>query len=133
MQKIKAIEEASFSRKNSNGYNEEYDGYVITLADGNQVKMGISNGSQCCENWGYLTSEDNLSEFVGAKLKSVTVVDEKLESTDAPDIYEGGLMFINIDTTIGLLQFVAYNEHNGYYSHDAVLIENETIVHQEYL
>lgn len=31
-------------------------------------------------------------------------------------------MFINVETTNGLLQFVAYNEHNGYYGHEVKLV-----------
>lgn len=31
-------------------------------------------------------------------------------------------MFINVETTRGLLQFAAYNEHNGYYGHDVLLV-----------
>lgn len=31
-------------------------------------------------------------------------------------------MFINVETTKGLLQFVAYNEHNGYYVHEVKLV-----------
>jgi hypothetical protein len=30
-------------------------------------------------------------------------------------------MFVNIDTSRGRLQFVAYNAHNGYYSHEATV------------
>jgi tRNA(Ile2) C34 agmatinyltransferase TiaS len=33
--------------------------------------------------------------------------------------FEGGVMFVNIETNEGTLQFVAYNEHNGYYGHIA--------------
>ena len=34
----------------------------------------------------------------------------------------GSAMFINVETTNGLLQFVAYNEHNGYYGHEVKLV-----------
>jgi hypothetical protein len=38
------------------------------------------------------------------------------------DLDAGSAMFINVETTKGLLQFVAYNEHNGYYGHEVKLV-----------
>lgn len=127
MRKIISIKEEDF------GKGGRYSGYVITLADGGAVKMGICNSQSCCEQWGYLTSQDDLSEFIGADLRSVSVVDAELQHYDVPEVYSGSTMFINVDTSAGLLQFVAYNEHNGYYSHEAVLIENDITTESEYL
>ena len=36
-------------------------------------------------------------------------------------------MFINVETTNGLLQFAAYNEHNAYYAHEVKLVLNIVI------
>jgi hypothetical protein len=127
--KIKSIEETTWGRGSWSGY----DGYVITLEDDTQIKMGISNGQSCCENWGYLTSEDSLEEFVGAEYLSAEVVDSKLATTSLGSVYESDCMFVNIKTSKGVLQFVAYNEHNGYYSHEAVVIENGTTTHSQSL
>lgn len=129
MSKIVLIEDTSWSEGSWNGY----DGYRIVCDDGKDIKMGISNGQNCCENWGYLTSEDNLQQYVGAELLSVKVVDEALNVETCPDVYEGGVTFINVETSKGMFQFVAYNEHNGYYSHDCVLIENSVKLHEEYI
>jgi hypothetical protein len=131
LSKIVSIKETSFPLIPSG--RDEYDGYVISLEDGEQVKMGISNTQSCCENWGYLTSEDNLEEFVGAELISVGVVDEALNVKDIPAVYDGGVMFINVYTSSGMFQFIAYNEHDGYYSHDAVLIVRDRVEGSEYL
>jgi hypothetical protein len=130
--KIRSIEETSWNRKDS-WYSSGYDGFVVTLEDDTQIKMGISNGQNCCEQWGYLISEDDLSEFVGAEYFSVEAVGEALEHVAVKGGYEGGIMFININTSAGVLQFVAYNDHNGYYSHQAVLIEDGTVTHSESL
>lgn len=46
-----------------------------------------------------------------------TIVSNMKEDLDA-----GSAMFINVETTNGLLQFVAYNEHNGYYGHEVKLV-----------
>jgi hypothetical protein len=39
---------------------------------------------------------------------------------------------VNIDTDRGQLQFVAYNEHNGYYGHNAVVVSKQ-LTHEECL
>jgi hypothetical protein len=128
MAKILTIEETTFSA----GKWPDYDGFVITT-DSGDVKVGIANFQSCCETWGYVISNDNLAEFTGAGLLSVVVVDEALEHVEVPVSYEGSCMFININTSVGTLQFVAYNNHNGYYSHDAVVIENGIVTHSESL
>ena len=129
MSKIVLIEETEWKEGSWSGY----DGYRIVCDDGKDIKMGISNGQSCCENWGYLTSEDDLQQYVGAELLGVKVVDEALNVSTCPEVYEGGITFINVETSKGMFQFVAYNEHNGYYSHDCVLIENGVKIHKECL
>lgn len=131
MSKIILIEEFSW-KDDKNSWNE-YDGYRIICEDGKDVRMGIDNGQSCCEDWGYLTTEDNLEKFVGANLLKVETVDEALNVKICPDVYEGGIMFINVYTSKGMFQFVAYNSHNGYYSHESVLVENGIVTHSEYL
>lgn len=128
--KIASIEETSFGGE-QRWYN--YEGYEITLDGGQKIKMGIDNGQSCCENWGYIISEDNLAQFVGAEYFGIEAVGEALEHVEIKGVYEGGIMFININTSEGVLQFVAYNEHNGYYSHNAVVIEDGTVLHSENL
>lgn len=115
---ITHIEEGTFK----NGYYI-YDGFTIHLDDGNKILMGISNSQNCCENWGYLISNDHLDDFIGSELLDVKIVGEDLAHVNFEGAYFGDTMFINIETSKGTLQFVAYNEHNGYYSHDAVLVD----------
>ena len=125
MEKITGIVEVSFS-KDGNGYSE-YEGYQITT-DKQTIKMGIDNGQCCCENWGYLMSEDDINEFIGSELIKVEITDTQLkpvEEYNDNDTYEGSAMFVNFTTTNGVLQFVAYNEHNGYYGHEAVLMSSQ--------
>lgn len=127
--KILEIKEGTFDKGSWSGY----DGFIITLYDGTQVCLGISNGQSCCENWGYLMSEDSLEEFIGAEYIGVEVVDSALSHVKMRDMYEGSCMFVNISTSNGLLQFVAYNEHNGYYGHSAVVVVDGTVQHSEIL
>ena len=126
--KIASIVETSFENRLSSWSG--FDGFVVTLEDGVEIKLGIENGQSCCENWGYLISEDNLSDYIGAEYQGVEVVDTKLATIELNGTYESDCMFVNINTSKGVLQFVAYNEHNGYYGHDAVVIEDGSFVHR---
>lgn len=108
----------------------QQDGYMITTTK-TTVRLGISNNQDCCEDWGYLMSEDNLDEFIGATLHSVDVTDEELGSNSVQEIYEGGVMFVNLATSMGTLQFKAYNSHNGYYGHMASVVVGEETIHEE--
>jgi len=131
MQTILSITGGSF-RRNEDSYRE-YDGFIIET-ESQKIKIGISNGQSCCESWGYVASEDNTQEFVGAELIDVSVVDEALNKKiiDATEGSETYAMFVNVETSAGLLQFAVYNSHNGYYGHEGVLITNEG-VHSESL
>lgn len=115
MSKIVRITEEEF---------DNYDGFIVELDDGSSIKLGISNSQNCCENWGYFMSNDALEDFIGAEVLDVKIVDECLNVEKAPNIYEGDIMFVNIETNRGTLQFVAYNDHNGFYSHEAVFSYN---------
>ena len=118
METILKIEETTFDGK---------DGFVITTNE-QSIKLGIDNGQCCCENWGYFMSEDDTSDFIGAKLIDVKITDTLLKPNDdfdVNDMYEGDVMFVNVETDKGLLQFVAYNEHNGYYGHEACVISKQ--------
>jgi len=124
MEKILRIEECI-------NYNGK-DGYLI-ITDKQTIMVGISNEQCCCENWGYLMSEDNLDDFNGAILISISSVDNELKSNMIEeDLDEGEAMFINFETSAGLLQFVAYNSHNGYYGHSAVCVSKQLNI-EEYL
>lgn len=129
-EKIIRIEEGSF--KKTKGDWQEFDGYLV-ITDKQTIKLGISNSQSCCETWGYFMSNDDLKEFEGAELKEVTLTDtalntELLKKNDIDLESEWSrpdLMFVNFATDKGVLQFVAYNKHNGYYGHDAVIISEQ--------
>lgn len=107
-----------------------YDGFEIRTSM-QTIRLMISNGQCCCENWGYFMSEDVVEEFLGARLLEVRIVDtasnsSKLEEEVGWGLDEGDVMFVNLETDRGTLQFVAYNAHNGYYGHEA-RIESEQL------
>ena len=114
-------------------------GYIITTTE-QVIKLLIDDEGQCCENWGYFMSEDDINDFVGADLLDIKITDTELREglleqheLDVNDRwFEGGVMFVDIITLNGVLQFVAYNEHNGYYGHEAKVISKQ-LNHEEYL
>lgn len=94
------------------------------------IHLLIANQQQCCETWGYFWTNDNTYDFIGSDLLSVSVVDDCLNVQKLNDVsdgiqYEGVTMFVNLETSKGTLQFTAYNEHNGYYSHEAKVISKQ--------
>lgn len=110
------------------------------LTDKQSIKLFIDNDSSCCENWGHFWCNENPQDFIGAKLREVTLTDTALNQAVMqanelnPDDkwFEGGVMFVNLETNRGTLQFVAYNEHNGYYGHEAKVQCNQ-LTHEECL
>ena len=103
------------------------DGFIIKTSH-QEIKLGIKDGQGCCEESGYFISEDDFKDFIGSELINVKITDTLLKENDSYDIkgmYEGSTMFVDIITSKGTLQFVAYNEHNGYYGHDACVISTQ--------
>lgn len=116
---ILKIEIISFDRADDyyKNYMKGFDGVVVTTTK-HIYKAGIDNQQNCCEDWGYTVNEDkDVSTFVGATLFSV----------------EGDGTFTNFNTNRGTLNFTAYNEHNGYYSHSCILVKDNVIINNNLL
>lgn len=128
MSKILSVKEIEF-KDDKDKYITLYEGIIIELEDGTKYKLGIEAGGQCCEQFGYVTSQDDYEDFIGAEFLDCYLTTKELCTIeDLPDVYEGNMMFFTIKTNKGDLQFVAYNDHNGYYSHDVVLIKNADVL-----
>jgi len=130
MEKILRIEETTFKKTKKDW--QSFDGFQI-ITDLQTIQIGISNSQSCCESFGCIITNDETKEFIGAELKSLAIVDialnnKKIEELEYLD--SGGAMFVNLETSEGLLQFVAYNAHNGYYGHEAVLVSKQ-LNHEE--
>ena len=109
-------------------------GFKITTDD-QEIKLLIDDDANCCESWGYFLTEDDTEQFVGANLLGVEITDTNRsnrvflsgwnDEADPDDdrereyLDEGDVLFVDIITSRGTLQFVAYNAHNGYYGHSA--------------
>lgn len=87
-EKILRIEEAFWKHPEKTW--RTYEGFQI-ITDQQTIKLGISNEYQCCENWGYFITNDDMNDFKGATLLSVDIVDECLNKDKAPNLYEGVL------------------------------------------
>jgi tRNA(Ile2) C34 agmatinyltransferase TiaS len=125
---IKEVDDVKYNEDSWSGF----DGYEVQT-DKTNIKVLISNGQSCCENWGYLTTNDDLQEFIEANINKIDVVDTALKKMDALEYMdEGSIMFVNFETDKGTLQLAAYNSHNGYYGHTARLIIGDE-VKEEYL
>jgi len=120
METILRIEEDVFTHN-----ADSYDGFVI-ITDKQSIKIGIGNYQSCCESWGYLMLKDDKSDFIGAKIISLTITDTALKTCEVlRGVPDGQIMFVNLETDKGLFQLVAYNEHNGYYGHEVVVVSNQ--------
>ena len=111
-----------------------YDGYEIVTNE-KTISLLIENHQDCCELWGYFWCNDNPEEFIGSELIDIKVVDDALNQQlfdETVTLYEGNVMFVNLETSFGTLQFVAYNEHNGYYGHTA-MVRSESFNYETFL
>lgn len=112
------------------GYSN-MDGYKIETENHTYYVL-IDNGQSCCENWGYFSSEDDLSLFIGNDLIEVRLTDTALNQivVDKSGYYEdaGGIQFVDFVTDKGVFQLAVYNAHNGYYGHGIIVAKDEEIL-----
>ena len=132
MEFIINIVESTFKLKEASCMS--YDGFIIST-NKQQILFGIYNEQCCCENWGYFMTNDSIKDFKGAELLSVELTGTDLTTKELSEHGTSdyaNLMFVTLKTNVGVLQFVAYNEHNGYYGHDAVIV-SEQLTYSEIL
>jgi hypothetical protein len=130
MEKILRIEEVDGikQRPSDSPYTSSYAGYFV-VTDKQTIKILIEDGQSCCENWGYLSTNDNTNEFVGSEITGIVLTDMNLASKELPEfkyVDADHIQFVNIETDKGILQFAVYNDHNGYYGHE-ILIDSEQL------
>lgn len=116
----------------------EYDGYKIVTSE-HEYMVLIDNGQNCCESWGYFSSDDDFEKFIGKELVSVELTDialnkKKLEEVEPYGMDEGGIQFVDFKAKDGsVLQFAVYNSHNGYYGHPIIVAKDRNILLQDTL
>ena len=111
--------------KISNSVGKEIAG--VTLLDSrlhfvftDKTEVYVTDSGQDCCEMRYMTTDDDLSSFVGAKLLG-------LEIKDAPDTDVDGFVhevqFLEIQTSKGVFTMANHNEHNGYYGGFCITVE----------
>lgn len=112
-----------------NTHKRTYDGYRITT-DKQNIYIVIQNLQNCCEVWGYMSSDDDLGYYEQAELNGVSwTVNQQtkqfmldtLFGDNGEDIDEGEAQFVDINTSRGVLTIALYNKHNGYYGHKFII------------
>ena len=96
------------------------------------VRVLIDSFQSCCESWGYISSDDDFTPFIGAILKEVKLTDVALNQqvVDDTGYYDegGGIQFVDFVTSRGTFQLAVYNAHNGYYGHGILVALGEDIL-----
>jgi hypothetical protein len=117
--------------------NGSMDGYKVTT-DKAEILVLIDNEQSCCENWGYITSEDDFSPYIGAELLQIRLTDtalnsEYVERSCEYGFDEGGIQFVDFQTSKGVFQLSVYNSHNGYYGHGIVVSIDGNVIYEDTL
>lgn len=136
---IKEFQRAYDFNDPSSSYDYDYGsetGWIITTSQ-QHIILAMDDEQNCCESWGcQLVTEDDTTDFIGAKLIEISLTDTALKTAiglpgDSEDCGTQ-TMFVNIVTDRGKLQFVAYNSHNGYYGHQ-VRVSSKQLTTQDIL
>lgn len=111
--------------------SESMEGYKV-VTDQHTYHVLIASESSCCESFGYLTSDDDLQQYIGAELREVRLTDTALNqhAVDKSGYYEedGGIQFVDFATDRGVLQLAVYNAHNGYYGHSILIARDDEVL-----
>jgi hypothetical protein len=118
------------------GYSS-MDGYKVET-EKHVFYVLIDNGQSCCENWGYMSSEDDLNYFIGSELIEINVTDTALNKKvltqmDEELINSNEIQFVDFKTNNGTFQLAVYNSHNGYYGHGILVAKDNEILLNEVL
>ena len=87
------------------------DALHFQFTDGAKMKLR-DEGQSCCEVR-YMRTDDNLADYVGAKLLGAEIK-EAPNLEDDYGVHE--VQFLEIQTDRGVFTMASHNEHNGYYS-----------------
>ncbi len=115
-------------RKNQLYPGEQYCGVSI-FTKNRVISAFISPDRQCCERFGSILSEDDLSKFIGSRLKRIYLTNtcckteyiDYILSLKSSSTEQYSIQFINFETNKGFFQLTVYNADNGYYGHDIII------------
>ncbi len=93
------------------GIHIEDNNLYINFTDDTALRVW-DGGQSCCEHR-YMVCDDNLNEYVGAKLTNVYSKPATYTDDNWGNVHE--TMFLDFETTNGVFTIVNHNSHNGYY------------------
>lgn len=95
--------------------------------------LAISNIHQCCEYWEakldvpeYVKPSEGTGDYI-AFVNSIEVIEQEIED------YEGGKIIARVETNKGIFEGYVLCEHNGYYSHEVEILEDNELIYSELL
>jgi len=122
---------------------EEWNGQTLYIDEKNSRLVGFSNYHQCCEHddsgvWSPVAGFDFDSAEFATPFSEVATPDEGMEALfkirNQDDLDEGGTVsfrLVDKDGNEGYLILV--NAHNGYYSHEYVVKQDDVVVAKDYI
>lgn len=134
MGKVISIKEISdFCIKRDHYLHDYYffDGYEVATDDGKYLVL-IENEQNCCENWGYFSSNDNFEKYIGKELTGVYLTNTALNTQKFGELQrdywleDDQIQFVDFCFSDGdKLQLAVYNAHNGYYGHAICVMHDD--------
>lgn len=121
-----------FGMLNNLSASRSMDGYKVKTTEHIYLIL-IDNEQNCCETWGYFSTNDNLQEFIGSELTDIELTDKSLKTEAINELEyldEGSVQFVTFKTEKGDFQLAVYNGHNGYYGHGIIIAEDDKILLQ---
>lgn len=103
------------------------------------LTLAIDNGDYCCEYWGtYLLKEKDKELFFVSRIEvDVDSTDEELKQIHKEfneDFKNSDITCVKVYDENELIAVgIAFNQHNGYYSHVVEALENGTIIYENWL
>jgi len=97
------------------------DRIVISFTDGKGIMIYDDDGQSCCETRYIHTDVTDLSYYNNTILNDIDVVDGPDIDNDYYSVHE--TQFLYIHTSLGVIDFVTHNEHNGYYGGFDIVIK----------
>jgi hypothetical protein len=95
------------------------DALYFEFSDGSKMRLS-DEGQSCCEHR-YMRTDDNLADYVGAKLLGAEIKEAPNEADEADEADEHEVhevhevQFLEVQTDRGVFTMASHNEHNGYY------------------
>jgi len=114
---IKLIPKEPVDRKNPKKRIQWKDELWFRFEDGSKMCL-FDEAQHCCENR-FMSTDDELSYYVGAKLLDAEIRGVEVTKQETKSKYEDYMdtetQFLVIKTSVGEFVLATHNEHNGYY------------------